>query len=45
MVVEASGAVSKAGFQLMSNGAPRRLTIAVEDECGRKGSAEHIVKQ
>ena len=45
MVVEAGGAVSKAGFQLMSNGAPRSLTIDVEDECGRKGSAQHIVKQ
>lgn len=44
MVVEASGAVSKAGFQLMSNGAPKSLAIAVEDECGRKGLAEHVVK-
>lgn len=43
MQVEASGAVSKAGFQLLSNGAPRRLQIAVEDECGRKGTAEHVV--
>lgn len=45
MVAEAGGAVAKAGFQLMSNGAPKSLIIAVEDECGRKGSAQHVVKQ
>lgn len=44
MLVEPSGAVSKAGYQLLSNGQPRRLEVAVEDECGRKANAAHVVQ-
>lgn len=43
MTSEPGGAVSKAGFQLLSNGAPKRLTLSVQDQCGRQGVAEHVV--
>lgn len=44
VTVAADGSASKAGFRLMSNGQPTRLEVTVQDQCGRIGTAVHIVK-